>query len=177
MFRPRSDRDPRRGSVTVWLVISLAVIVAIVIFVRVPAFGVAGHDADIAVGQTRSFVPTLAASSETSRRPSGDRSTTQPWIGWADVVESAMRIGTAALSAGLTKAGVTARRIHTVARVHLENVGGSFKLTRIELDTEAQVPGLDERAFREQAEMAKKNCPVSIALTGVEITLNARLVQ
>ena len=82
-----------------------------------------------------------------------------------------------ALSAGLTKAGVTARRIHTVARVHLENVGGSFKLTRIELDTEAQVPGLDERAFREQAEMAKKNCPVSMALTRVEITLNARLVQ
>jgi len=82
-----------------------------------------------------------------------------------------------ALSAGLTKAGVTARRIHTVARVHLENVGCSFKLTRIELDTEAQVPGLDERAFREQAEMAKKNCPVSMALTGVEITLNARLVQ
>lgn len=79
-----------------------------------------------------------------------------------------------ALSAGLTKAGFTAKRIHTTARVHLENVDGGFKITRIELDTDAEVPGLDEHGFREQAEAAKTNCPVSKALTGVEISLNAR---
>jgi osmotically inducible protein OsmC len=81
-----------------------------------------------------------------------------------------------ALSAGLTEAGVTPRRIHTVARVHLESVGGGFRIPRIELDTEGQGPGLDERAFREQAETAKRNCPISMALAGVEISLNARLV-
>jgi osmotically inducible protein OsmC len=81
-----------------------------------------------------------------------------------------------ALSAGLTKAGFTARRIHTTARVHLEKVGEGFKISRIQLDTEADVPQLDAKAFQEHAEGAKKNCPVSVALAGVDITLNARLV-
>jgi osmotically inducible protein OsmC len=81
-----------------------------------------------------------------------------------------------ALSAGLTKAGFTARRIHTTARVHLEKVGEGFKITRIQLDTEADVPQLDAKAFQEHAEGAKKNCPVSVALAGVDLSLNARLV-
>jgi lipoyl-dependent peroxiredoxin len=80
-----------------------------------------------------------------------------------------------ALSAGLSRAGLTPRRVHTTARVHLENVGGSFRITRIELDTVADVPGLDATAFAEHAETAKKNCPVSVALAGVQISLNARL--
>ena len=80
-----------------------------------------------------------------------------------------------ALSAGLSRAGLTPRRIHTTARVHLENVGGSFRITRIELDTVAEVPELDATAFAEHAETAKKNCPVSVALAGVQISLNARL--
>lgn len=79
-----------------------------------------------------------------------------------------------ALSAGLTKAGITAKRIHTTARVHLDNVDGGFKITRIELATDAEVPGIDEHAFREHAEAAKKGCPVSKALTGVEISLTTR---
>ncbi len=81
-----------------------------------------------------------------------------------------------ALSAGLTKAGYTARRIHTTARVSLEKVGEGFKITRIQLETEAEVPRLDEQAFQQQAEAAKKNCPVSVALAGTEISLRARLV-
>jgi osmotically inducible protein OsmC len=80
-----------------------------------------------------------------------------------------------ALSAGLAKAGFTAERIHTTAKVHLEKVGEGFAITRIELDTQATVPGIDEAKFREQAEGAKKNCPVSKALAGPEITLNAKL--
>jgi osmotically inducible protein OsmC len=80
-----------------------------------------------------------------------------------------------ALSAGLTKAGFSARRIHTTARVHLEKVGEGFKITRIQLETEAEVPQLDAKAFLEHAEGAKKGCPVSLALAGVEISLNARL--
>ena len=81
-----------------------------------------------------------------------------------------------ALSAGLTRAKLTPRRIHTTARVHLESVDGGFRITRIELDTEGDVPGLDAKGFAEHAETAKKSCPVSVALAGVQISLNARLV-
>ncbi|HYD68142.1 OsmC family protein [Azospirillum sp.] len=81
-----------------------------------------------------------------------------------------------ALSAGLSKAGHVPTRVHTTARAHLEKVGEGFAITRIELDCEAEVPGLDAAAFQQQAEGAKKNCPVSKALAGTEITLNARLV-
>lgn len=81
-----------------------------------------------------------------------------------------------ALSGNLGRAGYAPRRIHTSARVHLVKGDSGFKISKIELDTEADVPGIDEATFLEQAEGAKANCPVSQALTGVEITLNARLV-
>ncbi|WP_448189840.1 OsmC family protein [Azospirillum sp. sgz301742] len=81
-----------------------------------------------------------------------------------------------AFSHGLSQAGHVPTRVHTTARVHLEQSGGGFAITRIELDCEAQVPGIDEAAFKQQADEAKKNCPVSKALAGTEITLNARLV-
>jgi osmotically inducible protein OsmC len=81
-----------------------------------------------------------------------------------------------ALSAGLTKAGHAPERVHTVARVHLDPVSGSFAITTIELETEASVPGIDAAAFQEQAETAKANCPVSKALAGTKITLSAKLL-
>ena len=82
-----------------------------------------------------------------------------------------------ALSAGLGRAGFTPRRVHTTAAVHLEKVGEGFGITRIDLDCEAEVPGIDDAAFQEQARAAKETCPISKALRGVEnITLNARLV-
>jgi osmotically inducible protein OsmC len=83
---------------------------------------------------------------------------------------------TMALSAGLSRARLTPRRIHTTATVHLDSVEGGFRITRIELDTQAEVPGLDAQAFAEHAETAKKNCPVSVALAGVQISLKARLL-
>jgi len=76
------------------------------------------------------------------------------------------------LSALLTKAGYTPTRIHTTAKVHLE---AGPTITLIELETHAEVPGLDEKTFQEQAQAAKKNCPVSKALASVEIRLNAQL--
>jgi osmotically inducible protein OsmC len=82
-----------------------------------------------------------------------------------------------ALSAGLTKAGHNPTRISTTAEVSLRKVGEGFKITTIELTTEAEVPGIDETAFLEQAETAKTNCPVSQALAGAEIKLNATLVK
>src|ERR1041385_6551458 len=81
-----------------------------------------------------------------------------------------------ALAAGLTKAGYSPQRVATTAKVHLGQAGGGFKITLIELETEAAIPGIDESAFQEQAETAKKNCPVSQALAATEITLTARLV-
>jgi osmotically inducible protein OsmC len=77
------------------------------------------------------------------------------------------------LSAVLSKAGYSVKRIHTTAKVHL---GEGPTITKIELDTEAEVPGLDDKTFQEQAEVSKKGCPVSKALAGPEIVLTARLV-
>jgi len=82
-----------------------------------------------------------------------------------------------ALSAGLGRAGYTPKRVETQAKVHLGKTDAGFKITKIELETEAEVPGIDEKTFQEQAESAKKNCPVSQALGGVEIQLKAKLNQ
>jgi osmotically inducible protein OsmC len=81
-----------------------------------------------------------------------------------------------ALSAGLGRSGHDPKRVATSARVHLEKVGEGFKITRIELDNESEVPGIDDATFQEHARKAKEGCPVSQALAGVEISLNARLV-
>ena len=81
-----------------------------------------------------------------------------------------------ALSAGLSKAGFTPSRVNTKAKVHLEPVEGGFGITRIELETEAQVPGIDATTFQQQAEGAKKDCPVSKALAGTQISLTAKLI-
>jgi osmotically inducible protein OsmC len=81
-----------------------------------------------------------------------------------------------ALAAGLSRAGHVPTRIHTRARVHLERQGEGFAITRIELETEGHVPGLDAAGFQAQAEAAKKNCPVSRALAGPAISLTATLV-
>jgi len=78
------------------------------------------------------------------------------------------------LAALLGNAGLTPTRIQTTAKVHL---GEGPTITLIELNTEAEVPNLSEAAFLQHAETAKKNCPVSKALAGPEIKLNARLVK
>lgn len=80
-----------------------------------------------------------------------------------------------ALSAGLERVGHTPRSVRTRARVHLEKVGDGFQITKIRLQTDADVPGIDPDAFREQAEAAKQGCPVSRALAGVRIELDAKL--
>lgn len=81
-----------------------------------------------------------------------------------------------ALANGLSKAGFTPNKIETTASVHLEKVGEGFKITKIELETEADVPGIDEATFKENAEAMKAGCPVSQLVTGAEIVLNAKLV-
>jgi len=82
-----------------------------------------------------------------------------------------------ALSAGLGKAGFSPKRVSTKATVHLEKVGDEFQITTIELDTEAEVPGIDKATFMQHAEGAKAGCPISKALAAVpSIKLTAKLL-
>ena len=81
-----------------------------------------------------------------------------------------------ALAFGLEQAGYSPEQVKTVAKVHLDKVGEGFQITSIELDTEAKVPGIDEEEFMKQAEAAKSGCPVSQALKGPQIKLQAKLV-
>jgi osmotically inducible protein OsmC len=80
-----------------------------------------------------------------------------------------------AFSLLLAKAGYAPEVINTVAKVHIDQIGESFAITRIELVTEAKVPGLDATDFAVYAQIAKRDCPVSKALAGVEISLAAHL--
>jgi len=81
-----------------------------------------------------------------------------------------------ALAAQLTQAGLVPERIHTKAKVHFDQQAGAWTIHTIELETEASVPGIDATQFEAKAQDAKKNCPVSRALAGVEINLTAKLV-
>ncbi|MFD5424810.1 OsmC family peroxiredoxin [Streptomyces sp. NPDC127084] len=77
-----------------------------------------------------------------------------------------------ALSHGLNGAGTPPTRLETKAEVTFQPGEG---ITGIHLSVTGEVPGIDEAAFQAAAEDAKKNCPVSQALTGTTITLDAKL--
>ena len=81
-----------------------------------------------------------------------------------------------ALAAGLARAGTPPTRLESEAKSTFDKVGEGFAITKMELRIRGQVDGLDDDAFRQAAEGAKENCPVSHALQGnVEITLDAAL--
>src|SRR5215469_1579156 len=84
---------------------------------------------------------------------------------------------TMALTAQLSQAGIAPNRVHTIANVTLDKVGESFAITRVELRTEADIPGIDDATFQRIALDAKQNCPVSKALAGTEIDLTAKLLM
>jgi len=77
-----------------------------------------------------------------------------------------------ALSSALGKAGTAPQRLETHAEVDFQPGTG---ITQIRLSVKGTVDGIDADGFREAAEGAKANCPVSKALAGVEITLEASL--
>ena len=78
-----------------------------------------------------------------------------------------------ALSNGLGQAGHPADELKTSATVTFQPGEG---ITKIALQVTGNVPGMSQDDFRQAAETAKDNCPVSKALTGVpEVTLDARL--
>ena len=80
-----------------------------------------------------------------------------------------------ALSAGLERAGYSPNSVETGATVHLSPADGGFKISRIDLVSSADVPGIEQDAFQQAAQAAKEGCPVSKALAAVEITLDASL--
>ena len=82
-----------------------------------------------------------------------------------------------ALSLGLEKAGFTPERVHTQAACTIEKQGEGFTITTMRLRTRVRAPGIDEAQFQEIAEGTKNGCPVSRALQGVDIQLQAELEQ
>lgn len=82
---------------------------------------------------------------------------------------------TMALSNILGEAGLTAEQMETSAQVTLEKQDSGFAITAIHLTLKGKVPGADQAKFKELADKAKANCPVSKVLKAAEITLDATL--
>jgi osmotically inducible protein OsmC len=82
-----------------------------------------------------------------------------------------------AFSGQLSKAGFNPTRLDAKARVNLRVDDSGLKIDSIKLEVEGEVPGIDEAQFLELAENAKSGCPVSVALSAVDISLDARLVS
>jgi osmotically inducible protein OsmC len=82
-----------------------------------------------------------------------------------------------ALSFGLAGAGHPAEKLEVTATVRMASEGVNWSVAGIDLDLEANVPGIQEAAFHAAAEAAKKGCPISKALASVPITLRATLVS
>lgn len=77
----------------------------------------------------------------------------------------------------LAEAGHTPESVNTTAHVHLDATDDDSPIKKIELNTEADVPGIDNETFQQHAAAAKEGCPVSKALAGTEITLDAKLTS
>ena len=81
-----------------------------------------------------------------------------------------------AFSKGLADAGHTPTSVETTAKVHLDKTDAGMTVTRIDLESVGDVPGIDDGEFQKIAQGAKENCPISRLLSpGAEITLTARL--
>lgn len=81
-----------------------------------------------------------------------------------------------ALALQLSKAGAGVEHIRTKAKVHFDERDGGWTIHRIDLETEASASSVSAAAFDEHAQAAKTNCPVSRALSGVDIRLQAKLL-
>jgi osmotically inducible protein OsmC len=82
-----------------------------------------------------------------------------------------------ALGAGLEKNGTPAKSIETKAGCTIEKVGEQMTITKIALDVRGTVPNIDDATFQRIAGETKKGCPVSRALTAVDIQLTATLAK
>lgn len=82
-----------------------------------------------------------------------------------------------ALSGALEKNGTPATSVETTAACTVEKVGDKMTITRMELRVKGRVPNVDAATFTRLANETKEGCPVSRALAGVTITVNAELAS
>jgi lipoyl-dependent peroxiredoxin len=80
-----------------------------------------------------------------------------------------------ALANGLAQAGHAPTRLETDAVCALDQTDAGFRITTMQLTVRGEVEGIDEAAFQQAAREAKDGCPVSNALGGVEISIEASL--
>jgi osmotically inducible protein OsmC len=80
-----------------------------------------------------------------------------------------------ALANGLAQAGHAPARLETDAVCTLDQTDAGFRITSMHLTVRGEVEGVDEAGFQEAAQQAKEGCPVSNALGGVEISMEASL--
>lgn len=78
------------------------------------------------------------------------------------------------MASGIGKAGQTPKRIDAEARVQFEQTEAGWRIQRITLVCDVDVPGMNEAELRRVGEDAKKNCPISVALQAVPIELELR---
>lgn len=82
---------------------------------------------------------------------------------------------TMALTGNLGRAGYSPTNVHTTASVKIEKQGDGFVIPNIDLETVAEVEGIEDEEFQQIAEKTKETCPVSQVLKGAEISLKATL--
>jgi osmotically inducible protein OsmC len=80
-----------------------------------------------------------------------------------------------ALANELSQGGNDPEHLEVTAKVTLDQKDGAPTVTTSELTVSGRVPGIDQSAFEQAAQSAGQNCPISRALAGVEITVNATL--
>lgn len=81
-----------------------------------------------------------------------------------------------ALSAAFSKEGLAPKSIQTEATVQLDKDGDGFRISSIALTTDVSIPGVSANQLEAIAQETKRNCPVSKALAGTQITLKATLL-
>ena len=84
---------------------------------------------------------------------------------------------TMALNATLEKSGHSAKSVHTAAKVSFGKDDSGFAIKHIDLETNADVDGIDDAEFQRIAGEVKKTCPISKALAAVTINLTANLAK
>jgi osmotically inducible protein OsmC len=81
------------------------------------------------------------------------------------------------VSSGLERAGYTAEKIEATAHIALRHIEGKSRIVRSHLVLKAVIPGISDEEFQSIAKASKEGCPVSVALAGLEITYEAKLVD
>ena len=112
----------------------------------------------------RSFAPFSRCAGGTPANHGDYTRSSDPWVDIApngDVWQVSLSVNLAATTTGVL--------------VSRSKDGGGFRISRVDLKTTADVPGIDADGFQQAAQAAKEGCPVSQALAAVEITLDASL--